>query len=679
MDKCLALLVGITNYSHYVEVPPVKGAQADLNKVENYLLQTLSVPSCNIRRLEESNATRNNIIHAFKEHLIDNPEARDESAFIFYYTGHGTQVPSPDGWPTAHDGENHVEMILPFDVCKPQDDNRYVCGIPDRTLGALLDELARKHGTNITVIMDCCYSGHGTREEDFPFDVRSANLEPQLESDTDRDIWGTPSKAESIFSPGKKQRGLSHVLLSASRKDQLSYGNTRGGFFTMHLIDTLENGNIKPPTYGEIVAVVDTKLNEYFKIEWPQGDYAQNPQCEGAHDRIIFQLTRVDPRSFKVAPHKNCHPSISIGGAGAALGVKPGTIFDIYRGNPDTMEPLAKLGTAKATEVEAHKCDADLENDTQLSQPEGSLIIAQIRPNYSLKYAIVDRSEAQSSSTDQVTPLRNKLAESSDLLTVLQEVKDPDEADVVLEVKGGTVTLIHHDRDGQARLSHILPVMLTTDTGHLKVLNGVARFNFFLSHENVLQSGDTKSQVNVELHLLAPYDTSGNDAKRALDKKVDPKDDAYDFKDASDLSEEPEYAFVLHNNSSTDLYVYVVFYDPQTYKIELVYKPGNENEAPLLKDGLLQIGGSPEYNDAFAFYLEKGTDKEVGFFRIFFSPDSLQMGHLEQSAMVTTSRANEDGLGRSTEDDDEKKEDKGSEAFQGEWGCVTRRFVVRKN
>ncbi|KAJ3484570.1 hypothetical protein NLI96_g5551 [Meripilus lineatus] len=647
MDKCLALLVGITNYSHF-DATPIEGVQADLDKVQNYLLQTLAVPPVNIRRLEENNATRNNIIDAFKAHLIDNPEASDDSAFIFYYTGLGAQVPSPDGWPTAHDGENYVEMILPFDVCKPQGDNRYVRGIPDRTLGALLDELARKHGTNITVIMDCCYSRYGTRGEDFPFSARIANLNPLLESDTDRDIWGTQSKMESTLSSGKKQRGLSYVLLSASRKDQLAFGGLKGGHFTKHLIRTLETGGVTPPTYGGIINAVNLELKKFSDRQLEKGhSCAQEAQCEGPHDRIIFQRTRVDPCSFKVTPHKNCHSSISIGGAGAPLGVKPGTIFDIYRGNPDTMEPLAKLGTAKATKVEANKCDADLESDTP--QLEGDFIVAQIRPNYSLKYAIVDRSKAQSSSrTDQLALVEDNLRNTRDACTAsgLQYVEDESKADVVLEIEGEIVTLSHHDKEGQARLGYILPVRLTTHTEHWKVLNGIARFNFFLSHENELDSGVISSLVDVELHLLAPYDTSGNDAKRALVKKVDLKDDAYEFIDGSDLSEETEYAFVLHNNSSTDLYVYIVFYDPHTYKIELVYKPANENDAPLPKDSSLQIGGSPEYKDAFAFYLEEGREEEVGFFRIFLSPVALNLESLEQSAVITTSHMNEDGLGR---------------------------------
>ncbi len=196
-----ALLVGIKKYSH-PSLPDVLGADMDVLKVEQYLVEDLKVPASNIVTLRDENATRAEILSRFKGHLTDNKDIKPGDALMFHFSGHGGRVTAPPKWPIpddavlAQDGPA-IEVFLPYDEGEEDEDGFEIPSIPDRTLAALLDDAAIAHGRNITVVLDCCSSGHGTRgcEDDgsqfVPRGV-SSSLLTKLREDTDRHIWGSP-------------------------------------------------------------------------------------------------------------------------------------------------------------------------------------------------------------------------------------------------------------------------------------------------------------------------------------------------------------------------------------------------------------------------------------------------------------------------------------------------------
>jgi hypothetical protein len=162
-----ALIVGIDNYRGF-PLNALHGCVVDSINVANYLqsivsghVETLTsdqsvfnflgTPSKSpIVTLQNGAASRSNIIEVFKAHLINNDNIKQGDAIIFYFAGHGSRQKVPHGWRT--DGwfpeEDMVEVICPHDYAL-RDNRDNIPGIPDRTMGALLIDLANNKGNNI--------------------------------------------------------------------------------------------------------------------------------------------------------------------------------------------------------------------------------------------------------------------------------------------------------------------------------------------------------------------------------------------------------------------------------------------------------------------------------------------------------------------------------------------------
>jgi hypothetical protein len=108
-------------------------------------LNTLQVPSDHIRYLTDSAATRDAIIGALQDLQCDDRIERNKSCILIFYAGHGGEKTAPPGWEA---GGSKVQMILPVDYGNKLGGD-VVQGIPDRTIGRLLDDLAEKKGNNI--------------------------------------------------------------------------------------------------------------------------------------------------------------------------------------------------------------------------------------------------------------------------------------------------------------------------------------------------------------------------------------------------------------------------------------------------------------------------------------------------------------------------------------------------
>lgn len=197
---------GVTLRSEY-PVEPIIGSVQDLKNVHHYLTNDLGVPEDHIFALKNQEATRAGIINAFFTHLIDNERITKGDAMLFHFSGHGSRGPAPASWPmnwmNIDEDNRDLEFIVPFDGVRRADllfgydrgTSPAVSGIPDRTLGALLRKAAKRHGNNITVVLDCCHSGHCTRSSSSTgVDYQARGISPalvgKLQEDTDRDIWG---------------------------------------------------------------------------------------------------------------------------------------------------------------------------------------------------------------------------------------------------------------------------------------------------------------------------------------------------------------------------------------------------------------------------------------------------------------------------------------------------------
>jgi hypothetical protein len=239
MTTLWALIIGIDNYP----CEPIEGSVADTNAVVEYLLEHRQVrPEC-VVVMRNEDARRNAILETFKTHLIENKNIAHGDPILFHFSGHGLREEMPPGHRSDNvygneDGDRDYEAIVPYDAVRdPYIDPDAEDPIPDYTLGALLRKLANAKGNNITVVLDCCHSGHGTRgEKRKSTGYTSRHIDPRyvkkINPQTDREIWGTETRGMNLaYTPyrgGIHDREDTHVLMAACDRFEEAQGNEQG-------------------------------------------------------------------------------------------------------------------------------------------------------------------------------------------------------------------------------------------------------------------------------------------------------------------------------------------------------------------------------------------------------------------------------------------------------------------
>ncbi|KAJ7602830.1 hypothetical protein FB45DRAFT_854444, partial [Roridomyces roridus] len=139
-------------------LPPLQGCVNDASLFKSFLEIYCKQNSFDLQAkvLLNEDATRSGILDAFTAHLLNNPAIPNggDTPMIFLFAGHGSRVDATDN-KLSMDGR--IETICPHDEHAIVN-GKYVHGIPDYVLGALLLNLAYTRGDHITVILDSCHS-----------------------------------------------------------------------------------------------------------------------------------------------------------------------------------------------------------------------------------------------------------------------------------------------------------------------------------------------------------------------------------------------------------------------------------------------------------------------------------------------------------------------------------------
>jgi len=150
----LALLVGIDKYlGGDRELYPLSGCNTDVDLQHELLIHRFGFQETDIKILRDGDATRDKILGAFQTHLIE--QAKPGDVVVFHFSGHGSQILDPH----PIKGQPLNSTFVPFDAVYRQRDGS-VNDIMGSTLFLLMSAL-QTH--NFTAVLDCCYSGGGTR------------------------------------------------------------------------------------------------------------------------------------------------------------------------------------------------------------------------------------------------------------------------------------------------------------------------------------------------------------------------------------------------------------------------------------------------------------------------------------------------------------------------------------
>lgn len=248
MPAFYALLVGINQYPD--PIPPLIGCTNDVDAMAVYLREQVAAAGLHLQLclLKNQEATREQVIQTFQGHL---GQAQAGDQVLFAYSGHGSRASAPPE--LSHLGSDRLNETL---VCW---DSRLADGwdLADKELASLIAEVATK-GPKITIILDCCHSGSGSRQMNIRYvapDHRPRPITSYHLGQHPSNHRSTPphhSITPSPLPPTPLPQGR-HVLLAACRDVQTAkeYNAKERGVFSYFMHETLKQAT-GPLTYREV-------------------------------------------------------------------------------------------------------------------------------------------------------------------------------------------------------------------------------------------------------------------------------------------------------------------------------------------------------------------------------------------------------------------------------------------
>ncbi len=221
----LALLIGINAYPQF----PLKGCLTDVSLQRELLVHRYGFHSDDVLCLQDEQATRQGILTAFEDHLIN--QAKPGDVVVVHFSGHGSRVLDPDPVPEwVENGIGFNGTIVPYD--RTIDHSPYVRDIMGKTLFLLLSALQTE---SVTMVLDCCYSG-GTLRGNCQVRSLESRLGNHLaEASAEEVAYQEQWLSRLNWTPetwrSRRKQGIAKgVAMGAARPDQLALDMPFAGF-----------------------------------------------------------------------------------------------------------------------------------------------------------------------------------------------------------------------------------------------------------------------------------------------------------------------------------------------------------------------------------------------------------------------------------------------------------------
>jgi secreted trypsin-like serine protease len=294
-----AFLVGIDQYQN----PKfnLKGSVNDVRNMRALLIDTLRYQPEQIVTLLDAQATRANILKTFDDWLIRDsaPGAR----VFFFMSSHGAQVPDLNG--DEKDGLD--ETLVPYDTRLETQNGQKVLRnqIIDDEIDALLKRIADR---KVTIVIDACHSGTGTRGSD-DLEPGTAKCLCAVLDDYDPRPLATADRSggvRSMRSAAPKEQGFIErrdnvVAWSAVNDGQLALVDTESAepqsVFTRRFIAGVRQGAAGGDgamSHARLLDYLRTQSQEYCSRHKKECAAGLSPQLEARSD--ILQVDVVTGR-----------------------------------------------------------------------------------------------------------------------------------------------------------------------------------------------------------------------------------------------------------------------------------------------------------------------------------------------------------------------------------------------
>ncbi|KIM26234.1 hypothetical protein M408DRAFT_194109 [Serendipita vermifera MAFF 305830] len=608
-----ALLIGIDRYAA-PGIVQLDGAVADAEDVKSYLKNYLAVPELQIKTLYDTEATRWAIIKAIED-LGSKANLMEENApLLIYFAGHGGEGKRPN----RQGPDQTIQMILPQDFKQPLGDST-VQGVLDYEFNELLKQLSISRGNNITVILDCCYSGSGTRDASDIRKVRSAKIEKVIP-----DIRKGTRGCE--IAKGFLHTGLrSHVLLAACNENEKAREDGGRGEFTKRLIQTfVETGG--RVTYHDLL----------LKLGHIRG---QNPQCEGYYKtRFLWDCMAIGFPHFNV----RWEDKYLILEAGFVHGITENTHFTIYQGiddypsNPQRILVVQSAGPITSILEPPSGLSTVNTTDTQIRlKPQAFAVLRKVGNEEDFPLHIED-AELHQFVKDTLEKAQRAPLPHRDPRTIVfvdkqtaqlaLSIDQCDQAFFTFEILNPSVTAFG--------LRHI---PFRVKRGDLEsVIQCAAHFDWHLRRAVSKEKPIFHESVRLEFTKVFKRDrrVESDNSNLNVDNRI------------KIVVGQDKYGIKLINNSAKNIYPYLFFFDCSDLSIECYYDSATEivsGKAPLrAKSGVLTIGYDASGWAPWSYslrqpesigngrILQDEQEVDVGFLKLFLSSDPLNLSHMVQ-------------------------------------------------
>ncbi|SJL15636.1 uncharacterized protein ARMOST_19140 [Armillaria ostoyae] len=391
------------------------------------------------------------------------------------------------------------------------------------------------------------------------------------------------------------------------------------GVFTSALLSLLREKGVDKLTYKDVI------------IDLPDL-HAQNPQCEGIHQsRCLFNSKVANPQreSYLIRASSDT-PGQYILEAGEAHGITKGAELVVFADRTMTSE----IGTVVASSITAFTTTCDFSprinaNETPFPLPtpgfvsqtqvgEGQGVSLLIEPDERLLGVFKQADEMQAGKRGF------RLVNSRD-----------DEPDLVVAADGDVVHFKIMDKLCRQHGLTRMPFEVKIDDADAiyRILQSSADFYWHLHRSN--KRSPLAGKVTLECMKLKETGEYTNDLKEVL--TPDPNGDNLNIGDVImvDVDEVAIYGFKITNTTSVPLYVSMFYFDVSDLSISSYYQPGHakkDTDVSLAPGDSLTIGYGASGTVPHIYRLRKGQDVDVGFLKLFFSTEYMDLSGVVQNS-----------------------------------------------
>ncbi|MFZ5616947.1 MAG: caspase family protein [Pseudomonadota bacterium] len=291
----IALIVGINTYEG--QFPHLTGAVNDAKRIYDLISGDAGFPKENICFLSDGDATYLNFREKFRASLTD--RARDADTILFYFAGHGRQVPDKGAKDEGADKFDEALVLHDSNAPLPSGHDSHALYYDSKgSWPYLIDDefsemLSELYGVsikkNIVVILDSCNSGTVFKAADAGalvartpavqtsmVEMRAGETTGSTSSATNSGDGQGDSSADSLFPEFLEEV----VFFSAAQDKESAYERGGEGLFTTALIKSVRASGGKKITYSQLAKKIEDELAAQ--------NTTQRPSLSGAADKIVF-------------------------------------------------------------------------------------------------------------------------------------------------------------------------------------------------------------------------------------------------------------------------------------------------------------------------------------------------------------------------------------------------------